>query len=404
MKILIYHQYFISRDGAGGTRTYENGKALIEAGHSVTVVCGSGHSGLVSDYKNGVRSGSVDGIQVIQFDTKYSNYQSMPRRALSFLSFILRSSHLIFTLDYDLIFATSTPLTIGIPGILAKILRRKCFVFEVRDLWPELPKAMGIITNPIALGGLSMLEYLIYHSADRMIGLSGGMVEGIVRRGISGDKVALLPNGCDLRLFDTSGVVLKENLFDADDFVVIFAGAHGIANGLHNIINTAAYLQDLGEIQIKFLFIGHGNCKQGLIADVESKDLKNCTFLPPMPKHEVGNYFMIADVGLQALKNIPEFYNGTSPNKLYDYMAAGLPIIINYPGEAAQVITTNNLGIAVSPDNPAALGDALILLKNNPSMVIEMGLASRRVAVEKFDRKKISQSWVSWVTEGVVDE
>ena len=151
MKILIYHQYFISRDGAGGTRTYENGKALIEAGHSVTVVCGSGHSGLVSDYKNGVRSGSVDGIQVIQFDTKYSNYQSMPRRALSFLSFILRSSHLIFTLDYDLIFATSTPLTIGIPGILAKILRRKCFVFEVRDLWPELPKAMGIITNPIAL-------------------------------------------------------------------------------------------------------------------------------------------------------------------------------------------------------------------------------------------------------------
>ena len=237
-----------------------------------------------------------------------------------------------------------------------------------------------------------------------MIGLSGGMVEGIVRRGITGDKVALLPNGCDLRLFDTSGVVLKENLFDADDFVVIFAGAHGIANGLHNIINTAAYLQDLGEIQIKFLFIGHGNCKQGLIADVESKDLKNYTFLPPMPKHEVGNYFMIADVGLQALKNIPEFYNGTSPNKFYDYMAARLPIIINYRGEAAQVITTNNLGIAVSPDNAAALGDALILLKNNPSMVIEMGLASRRVAVEKFDRKRISQSWVSWVTEGVVDE
>lgn len=404
MHILYYHQYFISRDGSGGTRSYENARGLVAAGHKVTMVCGDGASGLSSDYKKGIRSGLVDGIHVIQLDTKYSNYQSLFRRTLSFFMFSIRSSKLVFTLDYDVIFATSTPLTIGIPGIIAKLFRRKYFVFEVRDLWPELPKAMGLIRNPIILFLMSVLEYCTYKSADRLIGLSGGMVEGIVKRGIKRESVALIPNGCDLGLFKGEKQSLRNKRLSANDFVAIYAGAHGVANGLEAILDIASYLKNINEKEIKFLFIGDGKCKNELIKVSEEKELYNCVFIPSMSKKDVVGLLRSADIGLQILKNIPAFYKGTSPNKFYDYLASGLPIIVNYPGDVADLITSNNLGCVIPPGRPDLFGDALVALKNDPSLLKEMGVNAKKLAAEQFDREKTVKKWVTWVTEEVVNE
>ena len=401
MHILYYHQYFISREGAGGTRSYENALALVKAGHNVTMVCGHSKSGLISKYKKGIRFGKIDGINVIQFDTQYSNTQSFMRRSISFFTFIIRSSRLIFTLNYDIIVTTSTPLTIGIPGIIAKVFRRKYFIFEVRDLWPELPKAMGVIKNPIILSLMSLLEYLIYKSADRLIGLSGGMVNGISKRGISENRIMLIPNGCDNDLFSAEEKYKRAAPMLDDDFIVIFSGAHGLANGLDAVLDTAVYLKSLEENNIKFLFVGEGNCKSDLIRRSETEELNNCIFLPSVSKNKIVKILKNADIGLQVLKDIPEFYNGTSPNKFYDYISAGLPVITNYPGEIAELIIKNNIGKVVDSDNPEDFANALLELRNNPEMRYKMKTNALELALDKFDRKKLVNKWVKWVTEGL---
>lgn len=397
----MYHQYFISREGAGGTRSYENALALIKAGHSVTMVCGDGHSGLEKKYKFGRRRGIVDGIEVIQFNIKYSNHLSLLRRSLSFLKFIIQSLGIVFTEKYDVIFATSTPLTIGIPGIFAKVFRGKYFVFEVRDLWPDLPVAMGVIKNPVVIYLLKLLEYLTYKSADRLIGLSSGMVEGIIKKGIPKERVKLLPNGCDVKIFEEESSTISENsekIFEKNFFIATFCGAHGLANGLDAVIDAAVYLNEINETEIKFLFIGDGKLKKNLIERANRENLGNCIFYSPVPRIKAMAYLMKSDIGLQILMNVPEFYNGTSPNKFYDYLAAGIPVLVNYPGEVAEIVKKNKLGFVADPGDFKSFGDSLILLKNNPELKREMKQNAKKVS-KILDRNIITSEWVEWVTK-----
>lgn len=168
MKVLYYHQHFSTPQGSTGTRSYAMARHLLQAGHEVTMVCGAyagGQTGLTGPYRDGRRAGRVDGIQVIELELPYANRDGFLKRALTFLKFAWRSAGIALRQDYDVVFATTTPLTAGIPGICARWLRGKPFVFEVRDLWPELPKAMGVITNPVVLWAMGVLEWLSYRSA-----------------------------------------------------------------------------------------------------------------------------------------------------------------------------------------------------------------------------------------------
>jgi len=204
MKVLYFHQHFSTPKGAAGIRSYEMARRLIGRGHQVTMVCGSyggGVTGLSAPFAKGVRRGNVEGIDIVEFDLAYSNADGFVKRAMIFVKFALRSVKLALTERYDVVFATTTPLTAGIPGIFARWLRGKPFVFEVRDLWPELPKAMGVIRNPLVLGAMSALEWASYRSAHRLVGLSPGIVEGIARRGVACERITLVPNGCDLDIF-----------------------------------------------------------------------------------------------------------------------------------------------------------------------------------------------------------
>ena len=184
MKILYFHQHFATPSGNGGTRSYEMARRLIKNGHQVTIVCGAYQNSLLDlkEISKGLRHGMVDGIEVYQFELPYSNKDSFFKRSMLFLKYARKSTWLALKLKYDLIFCTSTPLTAGIPGIFASILKRKKFVFEVRDLWPELPKAMGVITNPLIIMGMSILEWMSYRSSKACVGLSPGIVEGIKKR------------------------------------------------------------------------------------------------------------------------------------------------------------------------------------------------------------------------------
>ena len=291
-----------------------------------------------------------------------------------FFRFAVQSSILALTYNYDLLFATSTPLTAGIPGIVGRLLRRKPFVFEVRDLWPELPREMGVITNPVILKAMDLLEWLSYHCARGCIGLSSGIIEGIKRRGIDSRNVTMIPNGCDLDLFDPekSNPIHPEGV-KKDDFIAIFTGAHGIANGLDAVLDTALELKKHGRKDIKLVFIGDGKLKPELKQRAESEQLDNCIFLDPVPKKELARLLQGVDVGMMILANVPAFYYGTSPNKFFDYIAAGLPVLNNYPGWLANIIAENKCGVVVPPENPEAFADVLEYLADNRDEAAEMG-------------------------------
>lgn len=401
MLILYFHQHFSTPSGTTGTRSYEMAKRLIAKGHQVTMICGSyngAKSGLSSKFVHNMRKGTVDGIDVIELNIPYSNYDSFIKRTLKFFLFALRTTRLALTLPYDLVFATSTPLTASIPGIAARMFRRKPFVFEVRDLWPELPRAMGVIRNPMVLHSMGLLEWVSYHAAVGCIGLSPGIVKGIVSRGISRDHVVMVPNGCDLEAFDPkAGDFWRPAGVTGDDFLAVYSGAHGLSNGLDIVLDAAGVLQTRGRSDIKIVLVGDGKLKPHLKKRADEERLTDCLFLAPIPKTELTSLLRGADAGLMILANVPAFYYGTSPNKFFDYIAAGVPVINNYPGWLAELISQNECGIAVEAENPQALADALEQLANDRNRTKYMGRNARCLAEKEFSRNLLADQFVAFL-------
>ena len=406
MHILYFHQHFSTPQGAAGTRSYEMAKAILRAGHSVTVVCGSyaqGKTGLSSPFRRGRRRGVIEGIEVIEFNLDYNNHMGPVKRAAVFAQFAIGAIGIALSEPTDLIFATTTPLTAGIPGICAKVFRKKPFVFEVRDLWPELPKAMGVITNPIILGLMGHLELASYRSADRLIGLSPGIVDGICARGVASRCVAMIPNGSDLELFDTKTEKWRPEGVNDSDILAIFTGTHGVANGLSAVLDAAEVLKQRGSHQIKIALVGEGREKNALVEKACLLDLDNVLFLDPVSKKDLTRLMAGADIGLQVLCNVPAFYYGTSPNKFFDYIAAGLPVINNYPGWIAELIEDNSCGYVVEPDNPVAFANALEQAACDRKTLVQKGVNARNLATRCFDRRELASQWINWVA-GVVSK
>lgn len=404
MHILYFHQHFSTPQGSAGTRSYEMARRLVERGHSVTMVCGSygqGTTGLDGAFKRGKREGKVDGIRVIEFNLAYSNADGLLKRTALFALFALRSIVIALGESYDLVFATTTPLTAGIPGIFAKLIRRKPFIFEVRDLWPELPKAMGVIKNPLVLALMSALEWASYRSADRLIGLSPGIVDGIVKRGVSKDAVAMIPNGCDLALFAAPVAAWRPEGVREDDLMAIYTGTHGKANGLSAVLDAASELKRRGVDHVKIVLVGTGKEKPALKARAEGEALGNVIFLDAVPKVKLAGLMAAADVGMQLLANVPAFYYGTSPNKFFDYIASGIPVLCNYPGWLAEMITLHQCGFAVSPDNPKAFADALVYASQNRAELQSMGPRAQQLARTAFSRDQLAEKFCQWL-EGTV--
>lgn len=369
-------------------------------GHEVTLVAGVHPGGgytLDGERRGRLQFGEVEGIRVIQVDVPYSNHDGLGKRSLSFLRFAWHSIRLAMTQPYDLLFATSTPLTAALPGIVARWLRRKPFVFEVRDLWPELPRAMGVIKNPVVLRLLSCLEWTACKSAHGLVGLSPGIVNGIRR--ITGDSkpVEMIPNASDTELFQPATEDPGGQATSSRSFTAVFTGAHGIANGLDAVLDAAQILKDRGWDTIRIKFIGDGKLKPRLLERKKSAALDNCEFLDPMPKQELVEELKQADVGLMVLANVPAFYKGTSPNKFFDYLAAGLPVLNNYPGWLADLITSHTCGIAIPPEDARAFANSLMYLAENPQERAQMGQHARKLAETEFARDRLAQRFIDFL-------
>lgn len=394
MKILYFHQHFSVPTGSGGTRSYEIAKRMTAAGHSVVMVCGMYAGSGLGDNKGSkkveVRK-RVQGFDVIQLNLPYSNRDGFLKRSWTFLRFAWRSIRIALREPHDVLFATSTPLTAALPGIAARWLKGSRFVFEVRDLWPELPVAMGVIRNPLIIWSLKLLEWLAYTSAHGLVGLSPGIVEGMRRRSSPDKHCIMVPNGSDLSVF----VPGKREKSQSHQVTFVFTGAHGLANGLDSVLDAASELKTRDDISIEF--IGDGSQKDRLKERAQKEKIQLCKFLDPIPKFDLAKKLSEVDAGLMILANVPAFYDGTSPNKFFDYLSAGLPILVNYPGWVADIVRKENCGIAVPPDDRIAFAEAISYLADNPEKRAEMGKNSRRVAETYFDRDKQASELIEFI-------
>jgi len=385
MHILYIHQYFNTPEEGGGTRSYDFARYLVKQGHKVTLLTGTELNNPLTGVKQ-KKDEYIEGIHVIYLTTPYSNYMSFKQRLYSFIGFSLCATLSGIRINkYDLIFATSTPLTVAIPGIILSFFRRVPMVFEVRDLWPEVPIQMGVITNPIIIKFLRFFETFTYRRARHIIALSPVMAEGILTAGISKDKVTMIPNYCNLEFFKPGKP--KFNSLEKlvyNNHIVAYSGAISDANNLELIIDAAEKLQKVGSPVI-FMIAGDGREKPKLEKLVETKKLKNVIFLGKISKYEVVNLYRRAIACIILFKNLPVL-STNSPNKFFDAISTGKPIITNMGGWIGEMVESNKIGFSVENDNPQAIVKAVLQLINmDKKQLEEMGQNARKLAVEKFD-------------------
>jgi glycosyltransferase involved in cell wall biosynthesis len=270
------------------------------------------------------------------------------------------------------------------------------FVFEVRDLWPEIPIAIGVVRNPVLIWHLRRLERRLYRAAHRIIALAPGIQEGICRTGYPAERVAMIPNCADLDLFRPSEEPLVDDRFGGPgEFRLVFTGAHGIANGLDAVLDAARVLKQRGEAGLRFVFIGQGGQRERLMARSASDGLDDMiSWVPYVPKEELARVLPRMGVGMMILKNLPAFYYGTSPNKFFDYAASGLPVLNNYPGWLADMIQEHRCGIVVPPDDPVAFADAVVRLRDQQDERRSMGQRARQLAERRFSRDRLGEMFV----------
>ena len=397
MHVAYIHQHFSTRSGETGTRSYEMSRRLIAAGHRVTMVCGDYEPARHKlEGRQRVAEFDVDGIHVLCVREPYANKMGFTRRVLAFGRFARAAEKLVAGLDADLVFATSTPLTVGLPGMKGARRLGVPFVFEVRDLWPDVPIAIGVIRSPLLKWYTRRLERRIYAAAQHIIALAPGIKDGICRTGYPAERVSMIPNCSDLDLFRPHSPPPLDGRFGAPgDFRLVFTGAHGKANGLDAVLNAAGELKRRGVQKIRFVFIGTGGEKPRLVERSGQEGLDNLvSWVNPVPKGELADILAAMDVGMMILKNLPAFYYGTSPNKFFDYIATGLPVLNNYPGWLADMIGEHRCGKVVPPDDPVAFADAVLALRDERDELAAMGRRARQLAETQFSRDRMAEQFV----------
>ena len=354
MKILYLHQYFATPDSKAGTRSYEMAKRFIAAGHEVTFITTS--AGLIGNYSfsPGWNELTIDGIKLHVLDLPYSNKDSFLKRILKFIHFSMSSSYKSLSVDSDVVFATSTPLTIAIPGLFYSKIKRKPMVFEVRDLWPELPIAIGAIKNPLLIYFAELLEKLAYKHSSHIVGLSPGMCEGVIRHGIDEKNVTLATNSCDTELFDVKpeiGVAYKsEHLsFVGERKLVAYTGTFGAINNVKYLVDLAVEANKQS-LNICFIAIGDGSERDEVVRYSSELGVLNDNFfvLDPVPKYEIVKLLSATDLSLSLFGPVKEMWNN-SANKLFDALASNTPIAINYGGWQEGFINESKCGIVLNP-------------------------------------------------------
>lgn len=392
MHILLIHQSFVALNEPGGTRHYELARYLVEKGHRVTVIA-SPVSYLTGGAAASAAAPEEPGLEIVRAYTYSALHKSFVHRVFSFLSFMLSSFWAGLRIkNVDLVWGTSPPIFQAAAAWLLARLKRKRFLMEVRDLWPAFAIAVGVLRNPILIRLSEWLERFLYRHADRVMVNSPGFLEHVKSRGAR--QVELVPNGADPRMFDPTldGTPFRQAHGLEGRFVALYAGAHGMSNDLGRLLEAARLLQD--DPRIAIVLLGDGKEKLALQQQADQMGLANVFFLPPVPKVGMSLALAGCDACVGILKPIP-LYATVYPNKIFDYMAAGKPVILAIDGVVRQVVEQARAGVFVPPGNAAALASAIRDLAGQPLLACEMGRRGRRFVEEHFDRAVLAEKLVA---------
>jgi glycosyltransferase involved in cell wall biosynthesis len=401
MHILLIHQAFAALDEAGGTRHHEFARYFVQHGHRVTVITGQ------TSYMTGARrptspwvTHEVDdqGVEIIRCRSVAAWHKSFVQRLVNFLVFMILA---FFTglrvRGVDLVWGTSPPIFQAVSAVLLARFKRKPFLLEVRDLWPYFAIEVGVLTNPLLIGLSRWLERWLYRRADRVVINSPGFYKHVTDRGAL--AVDVVPNGVDPAMFRNlpQGKPLRETFGLEQEFVLLYAGAHGMSNDLDTLLMAADLLRQ--ERGIRFVLLGDGKEKPALRNRAQAMALDNVLFTPPVPKQQIPLWLSDADACLAILRRV-EAYKTTYPNKVFDYMAAGKPIVLAIDGVIREVVETAGAGIFVQPGDPGALARAVLELARNPQRAKSMGSAGRNYVEAHFNRGKLAGKMLA-VMEGL---
>jgi len=402
MKIIYLHQYFNTPEMSGGVRSYDVAKHLVDNGHTVEMVT----TNRSLSNSSGWKISNEGGINVHWLSLFYSNKLSYFKRLLAFFLFAYHASKKGSTLQGDVVFATSTPLTIAIPALYISWKKSIPMVFEVRDLWPDVPIAIGVIKNPIIKYLAKLLESYTYKKSNAVIVLSDGMKDGVIKAGCEENKVVVIPNFSNRELFSTKNTGKEfraEREWLEDSPLLVYTGSFGMINGIDYLVDIAEQLTLL-KSDVKILLIGVGREYENIILYAKKKNvLNNNLFIEDdISKSELPQLLAAADLASNIVINVPEVWNN-SANKFFDALASGTPVLINSGGWQADLINAEDIGVTTFD---LTLHQAALKINeflHNKERLSSSSKKAQIIAEKYFDKgdlvKKIEQTLLSSINK-----
>ncbi len=404
MRIILIHQYYLEKNDAGGSRWNEMTRMWANEGHEITVLAGMVH---YSTGKKAERYGGKyffeenieENIKVIRCHVSEAYNINFIGRLWAYFSFVLSSIWAgLFKANekYDIIIVTSPPLFVGITAYVLSIFKKVPFVFEIRDLWPESAIDTGVLQNKVIIKMAYWFENFIYKKAKLINVLTPAFKKTLIdKKNVPEQKLIMIPNAADFSLsdelmetFDSKQFRIEKKL--DDKFVITYVGAHGVANHLIQIIQTAELLKDTN---VLFLLIGDGMEKEMLKIETEKRKLKNIQFIDSVPKSEVFKYILASEMGTSVLKKVDTFKTVYS-NKTFDYMACKKPILMAIDGASRELVERANAGIYVEPENPVDFAEKVKYYLINPKLIRKHGENGYSFAKKNFDRLLLAKQYL----------
>ena len=391
MRLLFITDNFPPEVNAPATRTYEHCKEWVSKGVDVTVItCAPNfpQGKVYSGYKNKLYSKEeVDGIKVVRVWSYITSNEGFLKRTLDYLSFAKTSFFAGLFIKTDIIVATSPQFFVALSGRWLSFFKRKPWVMEVRDLWPESIKTVGAMKDGFLFSSLEKLELSLYRSAKKIITVTDSFKINLVNRGINPSKISVVKNGANLDLYDSSQLdeSLKKELGLECKFILGYIGTHGLAHKLDFVIDCA---NEINEPSVHFLFIGSGATKEALVNQSNKLGLSNVTFLDPIEKKDVWRYISILDAMIVPLKK-SELFKTVIPSKIFETSAMKVPILLGVDGEARSIVESYNAGLFFEPENKEEFLKSVNMLRGDTALVSSIKTGCEKLATD-FDRKKLA--------------
>ncbi|NWO07112.1 MAG: glycosyltransferase family 4 protein [Alteromonadaceae bacterium] len=395
MKVIYLHQYFNIPSMSGGTRSYEIARRMVAAGHEVHMV--TSYREQDSDRKGWFQTEEA-GIQVHWYPVPYSNHMGFLQRVKAFFAFALAARKKAVELEGDIIFATSTPLTIALPAVPAARKKKVPMVFEVRDLWPEMPIAVGALKNPLLRFAARRLEHWAYHNAEAVVALSPGMKAGVVRTGYPAENVAVIPNSSDNVEFahdaEAAARFRAERDWLGDNPLLVYTGTFGAVNGVGYLVPVAKELLQM-DSDIRILLVGDGAQKDKVAREAEQAGVlgHNLFMEGKLPKTEIPALLGAANMASNLVIDIPEA-RANSANKFFDALAAGRPVFLNHGGWMHDLVTAHGCGLASWQRSASEVASELENKMHDNDWLVSAGQSARELAEECFARDKLADQLI----------